>query len=152
MVTSRSACSLVALAGVFALAACGDDEADGAAGAQSLQSVSCFAYYRPEGDASIDGAVEETVVLDLTGRTGSAERTVEFETMSFRVSAVLDEFEGDTISISVSASEDETLASVLYQLGEIDLTDVHFVGEHGFTGLHYVDHLGAQLQFACSAG
>ena len=137
---------------VLALAACASAACGGDDEPAPLQSVSCFVYYRPLGDASTEGAVERTVVLDLTGSGGRAERTVEFATMSFRASAVLDEFEGESISISVSAAEDETLASVLYQLGEIDLSDVHFVGEHGFTGLHYVDHLDAQMQFACSAG
>jgi hypothetical protein len=140
-----AAATVLALAASAPVACGGDDEPP------PLQSVSCLVYYRPLGDASTEGAVEETVVLDLTGGSGRAERTVDFETMSFRASVTLDEFEGDSISIAVNASDDETLASVLYQLGELDLADVQFVGEHGFTGLHYVDHLGTQLQFACSA-
>ena len=82
---------------------------------------------------------------------GMSEQSAEFDTMSFDVSSYSDGAEADSVSVSVSATDGTVLTSVLYQLGSFDLADVQFVGGHGFTGLHYVNHLGAQLQFWCSA-
>jgi hypothetical protein len=123
-----------------------------APGADSPESVSCGLYYRPLGDAGIEGAIEDTVVLTM-GSGSQTERSVPFDTMTFTAVAFGgDSAEGASISIAVRSHDDVPLTQVLYQLGSFDLADVQFVGGHGFTGLHYVDHLGAQLQFWCSAG
>jgi hypothetical protein len=37
------------------------------------------------------------------------------------------------------------------RVGATPLQDVDFAGGHGFTGLLYVDHEGAQLQVWCAA-
>lgn len=113
--------------------------------------IACTAYYRPFGDASVEGAVEQPVVLDVVG-SGSPSGDAVFDTMSFRVGYFGPETDDTpSITLSVTASDGTPLASVLYQLGGVDLAVVQFVGGHGFTGLHYVDHEGAQLQFWCSA-
>jgi hypothetical protein len=138
----------------LAIVACGDDgdAADGAGGdpAEMPSTITCGVYYRPLGDASTEGAVEQSVVLQTAGG-GSAEQSAEFETMSFAVRSFSDVGEGDSVSVAVTASDGTPLTSVLYQLGSFDLAEVAFAGGHGFTGLHYVDHAGAQLQFWCGA-
>jgi hypothetical protein len=135
------------------IAACGDDSDTGDGRGDAVESpstIACDVYYRPLGDASTEGAVEHTVSLETRGG-GSAEQSVDFDTMSFTVRSFSDAGEGDAVAVSVTASDGEGLTSVLYQLGSFDLADVSFAGGHGFTGLHYVDHEGAQLQFWCSA-
>ena len=136
----------------MAIAACGDDSDAGDGGdATGLPSaITCGVYYRPLGDASTDGAIERTVAL-ATADGGAAEQSTEFDTMSFAVRSFSDAGEGDSVSVSVATSDGTALTSVLYQLGSFDLADVAFSGGHGFTGLHYVDHEGAQLQFWCGA-
>jgi hypothetical protein len=133
----------------LAIAACGADS--GAGDATGLPStIECGVYYRPLGDASTEDSVDHTVSLE-TVDGGAAEQSVEFDTMSLAVRSFSDAGEGDAVSVSVTSSDGEALTSVLYQLGSFDLADVAFAGGHGFTGLHYVDHARAQLQFWCSA-
>ena len=79
------------------------------------------------------------------------QREIGFDTMSFAVSSFSDTGEGDAVRVAVTRADGTPLTSVLYQLGSFDLADVAFSGGHGFTGLHYVDHEGAQLQFWCGA-
>jgi hypothetical protein len=133
----------------LAIAACGDGDG-GEAVAGLPTAITCGVYYRPLGDASTEGAVERSVSLQTT-EGGTAEQSAEFEAMSFTVQSSSDEAEGDTLSVSVSSREGAVVTSVLYQLASFDLGEVAFAGGHGFTGLHYVDHAGAQLQFWCSA-
>ena len=71
--------------------------------------------------------------------------------MSFAVRSFSHASEGDAVSVSVTSSDGDGLTSVLYQLGPFDLAEFSFSGGHGFTGLHYVEHEGAQLQFWCGA-
>ena len=139
----------------MALGSCGGDAEQGegddvAAGLPT--SIDCGAYYRPLGDASTEGAVEHSVSLQTAGGA-RAEQSVEFDTMAFAVSSFTEAGggEGESLSVSVTSSDGAVLTSVLYQLGSFDLADVSFSGGHGFTGLHYVNHDGAQLQFWCSA-
>jgi hypothetical protein len=142
---------LVCLCAGLAIGGCGGSTPDDGGDAGGLPSViTCGVYYRPRGDASTEGAVEQSVALQPAG-AGTAEQTVEFGRMSFAVRSISDAGEGDAVSLSVSSSDGVVLTSVLYQLGSFDLADVAFSGGHGFTGLHYVDHEGAQLQFWCSA-
>lgn len=113
--------------------------------------ISCTAYYRPFGDESVEGAVERPVVLDVVG-AGPPSGEAVFDTMSFGVRYLGPETDDTpSITLSVTARDGAPLASVLYQLGVVDLTSIQFVGGHGFTGLHDVDHDGAQLQFWCGA-
>jgi hypothetical protein len=133
----------------LAIAACGGG--DGGEAVVGLPTaITCGVYYRPLGDASTEGAMERSVSLQTT-EGGTAEQSAEFEAMSFTVQSSSDEAEGHTVSVSVSSREGAVLTSVLYQLASFDLGEVAFAGGHGFTGLHYVDHAGAQLQFWCSA-
>lgn len=112
--------------------------------------IDCVAYYRPLGNESVAGASELPVGFDTAAGAGSA--TAPFETMTFEAAYTGDDgFESPTLSLSVTDDAGEPLTSVLYQLGGVDLRDVQFAGGHGFTGLHYVDHDGAQLQFWCAA-
>jgi hypothetical protein len=84
------------------------------------------------------------------GPTGGAE-TVEFETMTLSVTYREDVPEGRTVELVVETAAGEPLARTLYQIGDVPLQDVGFAGGHGFTGLHYVSHAGAELQVWCQA-
>lgn len=112
------------------------------------QRIDCTTYYRPLGDAGIEGAVEETLTLDTGSGEMVATSDIHFPTMSFRASW-LDE--DQSVLLAVTTADESQLTSVLYQAAGVDLTAIQFVGGHGFTGLHYVDHEGAQLQFSCTA-
>lgn len=113
--------------------------------------IECTTYYRPLGDESTQGSAEQTLVLDVSGNA-RVSQSAEFEAMriEFRLDAS-DVGESTAFTVAVSTPSGEALTSVLYQLGTVRLDAVEFAGGHGFTGLHYVDHQGAQLQFWCSA-
>jgi len=111
----------------------------------------CGTQYRPHADSGA-GAVEQTITVRREDGVPVAEGLVhDFATMRFRASFLGDAPEGNTVLIAVTSTSDEPLVSVLYQLGDQAIGDVDFAGRHGFTGLHYVTHDGALLQFWCDA-
>jgi hypothetical protein len=112
--------------------------------------LTCTAYYRPLGDVSTEGAIEQTVELEAQPGMLMSEQSAEFDTMSFTVAFSGSEFEAESVLLYVFDSERNVLTQVLYQSGLDELAGIDLVGGHGFTGLHYVNHEGAQLQFWCS--
>lgn len=155
----RAAVGVLAVAVVFA--ACGEDSPSSSPSSSSTvpasvpagqtRLLSCMAYYRPLGDASTEGAIEQTVELEAQPGSMLSERSADFDTMSFTVAYSGSEFEGESVLVYVFDEEQNVLTQALYQAGLDELAGIDFVGGHGFTGLHYVNHEGAQLQFWCSA-
>ncbi len=76
------------------------------------------------------------------------------ETLEFSGLFRDDEFDGRTLSVSVSTEMGQTLlTSTLYQMGPTQPPVNEFWGDHGFTGLNYVrdPDNGETLQYACFA-
>jgi hypothetical protein len=115
-------------------------------------AIVCGTQYRPDAE-SLTGAEEPELRVE---RPGPGEQpsaaTVELPTMTLTVSFAGDAPEGRSVTVEVTSAGGEQLLRVLYQLGDLTLADVQFAGGHGFTGLHYVDHDRAQLQFWCGTG
>jgi hypothetical protein len=113
--------------------------------------IVCGTQYRPDAD-SLAGVDEPTIVVDREDGVEVAQGvSYDFPTMRFRVSFLGDAPEGRFVSIGVTSVDAQRLLSVLYQLGDQAIDDVDFAGGHGFTGLHYVIHDDALLQFWCDA-
>jgi hypothetical protein len=152
----RGLAALSVLAAV--LAGCGADQGEtgdepppvGDDGPALPAAVECGTQYRPDA-TQLTGAEEPELRVERSaGPTGSAE-TVEFETMTLSVTYRGDAPEGRTVELVVETTAGEPLARTLYQIGDTALQDVAFAGGHGFTGLHYVSHAGAELQVWCEA-
>jgi hypothetical protein len=152
----RGLAALAVLAMV--LAGCGADQGEGdddsppdrGDGPALPVAVECGTQYRPDA-TQLTGAQEpELRVEPSAGSTGGAE-TVEFETMTLSVTYRGDAPEGRTVELVVQTAAGEPLTRTLYQIGDWALQDVAFAGGHGFTGLHYVSHAGAELQVWCEA-
>ena len=148
----RVGAGLAAVAGLAAaFAGCGDDEAGGPGEGSGLPAaVECGTQYRPDAER-MTGAEEPVLRVErsdgLAGSTGS----LEFETMTLSVTYVAEAPEGRSVDLTVVSAAGEPLLRALYQIGDPPLEDIRFAGGHGFTGLHYVDHEGAQLQVWCEA-
>jgi hypothetical protein len=141
-----------------ALAGCGADTGETSGEAPTGRddspalpvAVECGTHYRPDA-TQLTGAEEPELRVERSGGpTGGAE-TVEFETMTLSVTYRGDAPEGRTVELVVETATGEPLARTLYQIGDMVVQDVAFAGGHGFTGLHYVSHAGAELQVWCQA-
>ena len=140
--------------GAGLIAGCGSQDTDGGsgdgAGADLPAAVECGTQYRPDAEQTA-GAEDATLRVErgdgLAGGTG----TLTFERMTLTVTYVADMPEGRRVDLHVTSSGGEPLARTLHQVGATPLQDVDFAGGHGFTGLLYVDHEGAQLQVWCAA-
>lgn len=110
------------------------------------ESIECQVFYRSRPGESLSGS---TIILTRD----SSQETVEFETLAFRGQYSGDEFEGWSVSITVTPTEtDEEMVRQLYQLdGEQGLRN-QFIGGHGFTGLVYVYHPNStgEMQYFCA--
>lgn len=141
--------------GAGLIAGCGSQGTDGGSGdsatADLPAAVECGTQYRPDAE-QMTGAEDATLRVErgdgLAGGTG----TLTFERMTVTVTYTGDDApEGRSVDLQVTSSGGEPLARTLHQVGTTPLQDVDFAGGHGFTGLLYVDHQGAQLQVWCTA-
>ena len=129
----------------------GDESPPGGDDGPALPAaVECGTQYRPDATQPTGAEEPELRVERSAGPTGRAE-TVEFETMTLSVTYRGDAPEGRTVELVMETAAGEPLARTLYQIGYTALHDVAFAGGHGFTGLHYVTHAGAELQVWCEA-
>jgi hypothetical protein len=112
--------------------------------------ITCETQYRPDAERPTG---EERATLTVPRREDplGAEEEVEFATMALLVTYTGEAPEGRTMSASVTGGDGEQLARHLYQFGEPQPQDITFAGGHGFTGLAYLSHDGAQLQYWCEA-
>jgi hypothetical protein len=77
---------------------------------------------------------------------------IQFDNMEFRAQFFADQFEGQSLSISITNLDSRAeLNRTLYQLDQSKGLVNQFIGGHGFTGLNYVFHPNAEseLQFFC---
>lgn len=77
--------------------------------------------------------------------------TLSYAAMSLSVAFIGDAPDGYVVNVNVAGVDGAPLFSALYQYGDGGGLRQNFVGGHGFTGLHYVYHGGAMLQFWCQA-
>lgn len=176
--TMRAAAAVGAgIAAIALVAACSDDASDGAettpapstsanagAGAHGDSDgdssptpvpdrIVCGTQYRPDADTTA-GATEPTLVVERLDQPPGETETLEFENMTLSVSYMgdTDIDGGRTVNIAVyGSSEDDPIASTLYQFGDLDLSEIDYAGGHGFTGLNYIYHEGSMLQVWCEA-
>jgi hypothetical protein len=125
------------------------DGRDGSAGGLPA-AIECGTQYRPDAE-QLAGAEEATLRVAQGDDPAGASGSLEFERMHLTVTYRGDAPEGRSVDLRIASSAGEPLARTLYQVGATGLGDVDFAGGHGFTGLHYVDHDGAQLQVWCGA-
>jgi hypothetical protein len=112
--------------------------------------IVCGTQYRPVAE-SLEGAEEKVLTVERDDLGTNAGVSLEFPTMTITVSYVGDVPDGRVVMIAVTTSDSKPLSTVLYQLGDLRLSEVGFAGDHGFTGLHYVQNRRANLQFWCAA-
>lgn len=140
--------------GAGLIAGCGsqgtDDRAGDGAGADLPAAVECGTHYRPEAE-QVAGAEDATLRVERGDGLAGATGTRTFEQMTLTVTYAGDAPEGRSVDLQVTSTSGEPLARTLHQVGATPLQDVDFAGGHGFTGLLYVDHAGAQLQVWCAA-
>lgn len=112
-------------------------------------SISCHVFYR---ELSCEGLSEApTMTLSMDGDLAF----IKFEILEFRAQFFADQFEGQSLSISITNLDDNVeLNRYLYQLDQSKGLSNQFIGGHGFTGLHYIFHPNgdAELQFFCDVG
>ena len=77
--------------------------------------------------------------------------TLSYAAMSLSVAFIGDAPDGYVVNVNVAGVDGAPFFSALYQYGDGGGLRQNFVGGHGFTGLHYVYHGGAMLQFWCQA-
>lgn len=109
-------------------------------------SINCNAFYRAVSGEALSEAPKMTLSMD-----GDLE-FIQFENMEFRAQFFADQFEGQSLSITISNLDDNTeLNRYLYQLDQSKGLTNQFIGGHGFTGLNYVFHPNgeAEMQFFC---
>jgi hypothetical protein len=78
---------------------------------------------------------------------------IQFDNLEFRVQTFADQFEGQSLSISITDLDNRVeLNRYLYQLDRSKGLVNQFIGGHGFTGLNYVFHPNgeSEMQFFCS--
>jgi hypothetical protein len=136
-----------ALAGGVGLLAAGCGSGQSVASEELPAEITCDAFYRPDTGG---GSGQEEATLTVARSDGGAEESVEFDTMALSVTYVGDAPEGHTASVVVTGGDGEELSRHLYQFGDPPPQDISFSGEHGFTGLAYVTHGDAQLQYTCT--
>ncbi|MFE3461138.1 hypothetical protein ACFXKD_26640 [Nocardiopsis aegyptia] len=139
-----------ALAGAAGFLAVGC-ASDGWVAAEDLPAeITCNTFYRPDAGSGV-GQEKVTVTVERHDGVPGAEESVEFDTMGLSVTYVGDAPEGRVVWVVVTGEEGEELATQLYQFGVPPPQDISFIGNHGFTGLAYVTHGDAQLQYWCVA-
>lgn len=109
-------------------------------------SVNCHVFYR----AASGDALSEAPTMTLS--TGGDLEFVQFENMEFRAQFFADQFEGQSLSITITNLDSRTeLNRYLYQLDPSKGLSNQFIGGHGFTGLNYIFHPNAEseMQFFC---
>ncbi|TDE97233.1 hypothetical protein EXU48_03210 [Occultella glacieicola] len=112
-------------------------------------AIECAAKYRPQAGSDV-GEESRTLVVPRIGGASGPE-VLDFATMTLAARYIGDAPEGRSIDIVVEAANGTRLTSTLFQLDEDESqVSVEFVGGHGFTGLHYVQHDGAELQYTCA--
>lgn len=112
--------------------------------------IVCGTQYRPDA-ASLEGAEDRELTVERDDLGTSAGASLEFPTMTITASYAGNMPEGAGVLIVVTTSDAKPLLTVLYQIGDVQLSAIGFAGDHGFTGLHYVQNRRANLQFWCSA-
>jgi hypothetical protein len=109
-------------------------------------SISCNVFYRAASGEALSEAPTMTLSMD-----GDLE-FIQFDNMEFRVQFMADQFEGQSLSISITNLDDnKELNRYLYQLDQSKGLKNQFIGGHGFTGLNYIFHPNgeAEMQFFC---
>lgn len=137
----RARVLLVALA----VAACSGGEA------ALPDEIVCTTQYRPFAE-SMEAAEEQTFTVVRVDRPVTQGVSVDFSLMSIEVVYVGEAPDGRTVTIVVTDRDGAEVTRALYQIGAPALQDIGFTGGHGFTGLHYVHHEQAMLQYFCAAG
>lgn len=133
-----------ALASLALVACSGDDAALPA-------ELECTTQYRPFAE-TMEGAEERTFTVERLDGPAAEGVAVEFPLMTIAVRYAGDGPEGRNVLITVTDPDGAEISSALYQIGQPGLQDIEFAGGHGFTGLHYVHHDQAMLQYFCGAG
>ena len=128
----------------------GGPDRDGDGGAALPVAVECGTQYRPDAE-QLAGAEDATLRVPRGDGLAGDSGTLEFDLMTLNVTYRGEGPEGGSVDLVVTTAAGEPLARTLYQVGGTALGQVDFAGGHGFTGLHYVDHQGAQLQVWCAA-
>lgn len=113
-------------------------------------SIDCHLAYR----SSVTVGIEREETLSFAAATDS--QTVTFSQLQFQAQywAGVEPWEERALKVSALPAEGNSeLAAQLYQFSKTETLRNQFVGDHGFTGLHYVYHptSGAELQYWCIA-
>ncbi|MBB4932922.1 hypothetical protein F4561_003742 [Lipingzhangella halophila] len=140
------------------LSGCGSPAAsDEEEEAEYPAAITCSAFYRPVAGQSAGEEREEFTVEREDGPMRSTEDGIagavgaEFGELALEVSYTSGAPDGNGVLIIVTDSEGVELTRDLYQMGTPPLAEIEFGGGHGFTGLTYVTHAEAQLQYWCAA-
>ena len=113
-------------------------------------SIDCHLAYRSSVTVGIER--EETISFSATDDS----QTVTFPQLQFQAQywAGAEQWAERALKVSILPAEGgNELAAQLYQMSKTEALRNQFVGDHGFTGLHYVYHptSGAELQYWCVA-
>lgn len=147
MTTTRRLVAAALVVAAPTLAACSDDDG----GAALPDEVVCTSQYRPFAE-SMEGAEERTLTVPRVDATSAEGVGADFALMAIEVRYTGDAPEGRNVLVRVTDRDGGEIATTLYQIGRPGLGDIEFAGGHGFTGLHYVRHEPAMLQYFCGAG
>jgi hypothetical protein len=113
-------------------------------------NIDCHLAYR----SSVTMGIEREETLSFSATDDS--QTVAFSQLQFQAQywAGAEQWAERALKVSVLPAESSNeLAAQLYQLSKTEPLRNQFVGDHGFTGLHYIYHptSGAELQYWCVA-
>ncbi len=137
---------IVTLLPMLILASCSSPSENNGGDSIVDSSVDCQDLYR----AASGEVLSETPTMSLS--TDGDLELVQFENIEFRAKFLDDEFEGQSLSISITNMENQRALSLsLYQIDQEKGLANQFIGGHGFTGLIYVFHPSseAELQYFC---
>jgi len=112
--------------------------------------IDCHLAYRSSVTVGIER--EEIVTFSIKDEA----RTVTFPQLQFQAQywGGVEKWEEYALRISILPAEGSNeLVAQLYQFSKTEALQNQFVGDHGFTGLHYTYHptSGAELQYWCVA-
>jgi hypothetical protein len=132
---------------IFSLlvAGCSTSSQGGANETVEFAGIKCSVYYRPTAGQPLG---ENIVTFTEHGD----QESIELEDMTFNAQYFTDQYEGTSLSMSVTNLVDGS--ELIRQLFQIDrekgLRD-QFIGGHGFTGLVYIFHPDstAEMQYFC---
>ena len=113
--------------------------------------IQCEVYYQTSSNVA-GKAQKSTSIFELSAENGKHIETL--SDMTIQAQYFDDDFEGRTLSITISDSTTELqLASHLYQFQKDTPPSNEFIGGHGFTGLSYVYHPleSSEIQYFCNA-